>query len=167
MNNLDLKTLELEQAINKLPKKVKDIGVQFFKSRFRAQGWYDSTFMPWKARKGKDTKGKGRAILIKSGRLRNSIRGRVFGSDIVFGSDVKYAKVHNEGGLITKHARSELFVRNRYTSGRFKKGTSPGQGHTYKSSTYKMPKRQFMGDSAHLRKLVTRTIENTVKNVFK
>lgn len=165
-NNFELKTLELEQALNRLPKKVKDIGLQFFKSRFRAQGWHDATFMPWKKRKGADKKGKGRAIMIKSGRLRNSLRGRVMGNDVIWGTDVPYAKVHNEGGEITRYARSELFVRNRSKKGKFKRGTTAGQGFTFKGSSRRMPQRQFMGDSQHLRKLVTRTIETTVKKVF-
>ncbi len=63
------------------------------------------------SRKRKDKKRPGRAILMNRGRLRNSIRGTIQGDTIVFGTDVPYAKIHNEGGTIQRHARSELFVR--------------------------------------------------------
>lgn len=159
-------THELKQELNKLPRIAKDLGVSFFKSRFRAQGWLDTTFQPWAKRKKTDKRRPGRAILMDRGKLRNSIRGEVRGTDIVFGSDVPYAKIHNEGGTIGKHARSETFVRNRTKKGKFKRGTTAGRGFSFKASSHTMPQRQFMGNSAHLNKLIIRKIETTVKKVF-
>lgn len=166
-----LRAQKLKIEIDKLPREVRALGVQFFKLRFRAGGWYDTTFMAWKKRKSKGKGKQGRAILVQSGRLRNSIRGEVRGTDVSFGTDVPYAQVHNSGGSITRYARSETFVRKRVVKGKnkgqFKKGRIAGRGMSFSESTGNMPQRQFMGASAHLNRLVTRTIENKVKRVFK
>lgn len=170
-NIIAQKSRELARELNKLPREVKALGVQFFKSRFRAGGWYDRTFMPWKKRRRNGRGKQNRAILVQSGRLRNSIRGTVSGTDVTFGSDVPYAAVHNNGGTITRYARSETFVRRRISKGKrkgqFKKGTDAGRGITFKGGQTTMPKRQFIGESAHFNKLITRTIENKVKRVFR
>ena len=66
------KAKELHQYMNKtMPKQIRDMGLQFFISRFRKQGWHDKSFEPWAKRKSND-KRKGRAILIDKGRLRKS-----------------------------------------------------------------------------------------------
>lgn len=86
-----------------------------FDRNFERQGFFsDNT---WKPRKRADKNRRQRAILIKSGRLRNSIGARInyARSEVVFTSSLPYAKVHNEGGK----------------AGR-------GKGFT-------MPKRQFIG----------------------
>lgn len=171
MMMMRIKTQKLQQVVNMLPREVRTLGVQFIKARFRAGGWYDKTFMPWKKRKSKGRGSVGRAILVQSGRLRNSIRGDIRGTDVSFSTDVPYAQVHNSGGRITRYARSETFVRKRIVrgpnKGRFKKGKAAGQGFTFRESEGQMPQRQYMGESAHMNRLVTRTIENKVKRVFK
>lgn len=69
--------------------------------------------------------------------------------------------------MINKAARSETFVRNRYTKGPkskafggmglFKKGTTAGKGLTFKAHSVTIPQRQFMGKSAMLNaKIMTR-----------
>lgn len=168
---ISVRAQKLRQELQTLPREVRNLGLQFFKSRFRAQGWYDQAFLPWKKRKKGKRGSEGRAILVQTGRLRNSIRGVVSGSDITFGTDVPYAAVHNNGGVINRHARSETFVRKRITRGKrkgqFKKGKTEGRGLTYSAATVTMPQRQFIGESAHLNRLIRRTIENKVKRVFK
>lgn len=170
------KARELQAEINKLPGTAKNLGLQFFITRFRAQGWRDDTFKPWAKRKRTDKRRPGRAILMDRGRLRSSIRARVSGPDVIFGTDVPYARIHNEGGTIKRHARSELFVRNRYKRGAkgkmfggmgaFKKGTTPGKGMTFRAHEVRMPKRQFMGESKHLNNVITRKIQTTITKVF-
>lgn len=169
--HLRQKAKELHSYMNRtLPKQAKDLGVQFFKSRWRAQGWLDNSFKRWASRKRKDKKRPGRAILMNRGRLRNSIRGTIQGDTIVFGTDVPYAKIHNEGGTIQRHARSDLFVRNRYVKGKkkgkFKKGTKAGRGFTFKAGQATMPKRQFIGDSAHLRKIIIRKRDTEIRKIM-
>lgn len=71
-----------------------------FTANFRKQGFEDETVIPWQPRKRADRgRSRGaRGILIKSGRLRRSITFRKQGKwSVVIGTDVPYAKRHNEG----------------------------------------------------------------------
>jgi phage gpG-like protein len=163
-------------ANNVLPKQAKDMGLHFFKSRFRAQGWLDNSFKPWPKRKRVDKKRPGRAILMDRGKLRNSIRANVNGDTIIFGTDVPYAKVHNEGGTITIGARNQIIAHKRYRRGKHKgkvlfsknnKDASFAKKVSIKTRTIKMPQRQFMGESAHLNKVINRKIESELKKIFK
>ena len=111
----------------------------------------------WKPRKDKNNT---RSLLVKSGRLKRSVRVvRTTVNSFAVGSDMPYAAVHNNGGEINRAARTETFVRNRSISGKrkgkFAKGTTTGQGFTFKASSYNMPQRRFLGASATLRDRLT------------
>jgi phage gpG-like protein len=70
-----------------------------FVKSFEIQGFQDAVTERWKPRK-KMEKGKRRAILVKSGDLRRSIkRERVnkFRLQVLISSDLPYARRHNEG----------------------------------------------------------------------
>jgi phage gpG-like protein len=118
------------------------IGQNHFIGSFQKQGFENVTTEKWKPRK--DTRmdrGKpNRAILVKSGALRRSIRrvpvGR-YAVNIV--SDMPYAKIHNNG--LT--------------------------GRAFGKYSFKMPKRQFMGYSAKMNTKIERMIDRYVKKVFK
>lgn len=125
----DLKTWKIEKA--KLPAILTQEAVNFFQENFRLQGFLDSTVDKWKNRKKLDS---GRAILVKTGQLRRSIRKiHATPSRMVVGSTVKYAGVHNFG----------------LRAGR-------GKG-------FKMPKRQFIGRSKTLEKTLQKIIERALK----
>lgn len=124
----------------------------------------------WPARKDKKNK---RKLLVKSGALQRSPR--VVRSQpglVSFGSDLPYASIHNNGGEINRAARSETFIRNRYKTGKkgkmfggmgaFSKGTTPGQGQTYKASSYNMPMRKFLGSHPKLKV----KLEQIIKDEF-
>lgn len=137
---------------------------KFFIESFTNQGFTDKHLVKWQPRKGgttlsehrelksfwgkkiadEATKGSGRAILIKSGALRRSILvkevsgvGFKVVSDMGLGGSQDYAPVHNYG----------------LRSGR-------GRG-------FKMPQRQFMGESAVLVKKITDKITSNIENAFK
>lgn len=91
----------------------------------------------------------GGMTLLKTGRLMKSLTDPgVSSAGIVFGSNLPYARIHQEGGEIHFAARSEAFTRNRKTKGenkgQFKKGTKAGQGFTRKAYTVRMPGRPFI-----------------------
>lgn len=160
---------------HRLPKEAKDLGLQFFKSRFRAQGWLDQGFKPWPKRKKKDKRRPGRAVLMDRGKLRNSIRAEIHADHIVFGTDVPYAKIHNEGGSITHPARTRIITHKRYKSGKHKgKVLFARNNHTASFSkkistgsyTINMPQRQFMGKSAHLNRIIGRKIETQIRKIL-
>lgn len=73
--------------------------INFVMGNFEKQGFLDSSLQPWQERSIDDDPG--RAILTKSGALRDSVK--LISSStkrVVVGSDSKYAKIHNEGGTI-------------------------------------------------------------------
>lgn len=166
--NIDKK---IKAALSKAPRALGSIAVSFFKQSFIKQGFTDESLKSWQPRtNGKDS---GRAILVKSGRLRNSIRViRADTSVIIIGTDVPYAKIHNRGyvgGVTVKaHHRtktSKVLVYNIISKrGRTVKtdtGRSQIQSFTRR---IRMPKRQFMGNSAQLNKLITQWFVIQLKN---
>lgn len=126
------------------------IGVSFFKDNFKKQGFINSSLEKWKPRKQKDSAKNRRAILVKTGRLRRSIRiTNTTSKSVSIGTSVPYAKIHNEGGEIKTSARIRSHKR------RTKKGTTTVKAHNRNIKT-KIPKRQFAGNSAGLNKRLHR-----------
>jgi len=107
------------------------------------------------------------SLMVRSAALMGSIRPSLVTSNQIRisagNSRVRYAKIHNEGGTITRASRSETFKRNRVKAGkrkgRFKKGTTNGKGFTFKEYSYKMPQRQFMGHAAELNKRIIKRLK--------
>lgn len=118
---------------------VKKIGKRaenFYKDNFRRQGFLDSKVNKWKRRKGNTDPG--RAILVKSGTLRNSIR-NTRNTDkraTIQTEGVKYAYIHNFGGKAGRKRRA------------------------------KIPQRRFIGKSKKLDKEIRNIIKDEFKNVF-
>ena len=119
-------------------KQIGNIAINEAKENFRRQGFMDRSLKRWKPRKKRD---EGRAILVKSGALRRSIRRiSVSNKRVTIGSKGKpavYAGVHNYG----------------LKAGR-------GKGFT-------MPKRQFLGPSHTTNKRIVNLIKKKIKKGFK
>ena len=119
------------------------VAVNFSKERFVRKDWLDgNSRQTWEKRKRKD---KG-SLMVRSGRLKRSIRKMSEGDYFVYiGTDVPYAKAHNEGGEITKTVNVRSHSRAR-----------KGRTDKFKVKSYQrkinltLPKRQFIGDSAAL-----------------
>jgi phage gpG-like protein len=90
-----------------LPKKLANEAINHFKDNWRKQGFDDNTVKPWKPRKGqirtgisrvaKET-GYGRAILVKTGRLRRSFYQVQESINKVYViNDTPYSIYHNYG----------------------------------------------------------------------
>lgn len=128
----------------RLPLLVGNEAVNFTLDNFRLQGFMGNTFQRWLPRK-KSKWGKrdrsGAAILIGTGRLRRSIRIiRLNADSVTIGSDVKYARAHNEGmslGLIQT------------VKGYSTRGGVARSAHTRRINM-RIPRRQFMGNSPYL-----------------
>lgn len=74
----------------------------FFVENFRKQGFDDNGVEKWQPRKfsglARQKKDSGRAILVKTGNLRRSIRVKSASMNkIIIGSDLDYSAVHNYG----------------------------------------------------------------------
>jgi phage virion morphogenesis protein len=96
----------------------------------------------------KRKKGAARQILQFKGQLVRSIQEEANNDHAAVGSNLRYGRIHQEGGTINIAARSEIFKRNRYSrgvkKGKFKKGTTPGKGFTRKKHSIRIPARPFL-----------------------
>lgn len=111
----------------------------FFTKNFVKQGFDDNGVIPWKSRK-RDRMGwaPNRAILVKSGALRRSLKILNGGKYSVYiTSNLPYANVHNEG---LRAGRGKGFI---------------------------MPKRKFVGDSHNLMRIIERKLLKRIDFVFK
>lgn len=185
-------TAEFDQLVNRvagaigaIPRRAGVLAVNFSKDRFRHQGWFDRAPEPWAKRKkgwGKAER-PGRAILVKSGRLRRSIRVVSTSPDrVVIGTDVPYAKAHNEGfeGSVKQNVRAHerrkygkiqsTSIETRKRSGRRGVvGTVQVKAHS-RTIDQKIPERRFIGNSAllesQLTRMITVEIQRAIKNKY-
>jgi phage gpG-like protein len=132
---------ELKQFHRDAPRYVGDTAVQHFNDNFQQQGFVDDSLQPWPPRKSE--KDQDRAILFKTGRLRRSVRvTRRSNEEVVIGTDVPYAKIHNEGGPVNVKAHLRK--------------SRKGNQFPVRAYMYKATQRKFIGESKQL----TRKIEN-------
>ncbi|MFD2787955.1 hypothetical protein [Hymenobacter rubripertinctus] len=166
----------------KWPRMVGRTALAVFDENFDNGGFTDKVFIRWKPRKG-DTENKGRrlgdggrqsgrALLIKSGALRRTLRisyALPQQVKVLAGNqDVDYAGIHNEGGRIQTTVRVKAHTRTnsyqdevsgpRARKAKYAKvttGTSTVEAHSRRVNTV-MPRRQFMGASDKLMDRVER-----------
>lgn len=134
--------IAVELTLKSLKDEVKDMAISHFKKSFDLEAFNDQPLKKWKPLKRRRPQPySNNKILTKTGKLKNSLRARSYVGSRVWWvnlySNVDYANVHNEG----------------LRSGR-------GRG-------FKMPKRQFMGDSKILDKKIQTRIDNRIKKAFK
>jgi len=140
------------------------VAVNFSKERFRRKDWQNQVHEPWKPRKRKDRG----SLMVRTGRLKRSIKKISSGTGyVIIGTDVPYAKIHNEGGKTTKTVYVKKHTRQR--GGR----NSKSQGKSMievKSHSRKMnlslPQRRFMGKSRALELKLQLHLKKNVKNVL-
>jgi phage gpG-like protein len=150
-----------------------------FKDSWRKQGWDDNTVKAWAKRKKKDS---GRAILVKSGRLKRSFYMKVESQNrVIVENNTPYADIHNYGGSINNKGGSKvLHFRNRdndwnkkagkYNTGtRFSKAGKAHYSQKVNIGAYSigMPQRKFMGKSQTLDEksgvLISRMIKSALR----
>jgi phage gpG-like protein len=139
-----------KSVLIRLPILIGNVAVNFSLDNFRRQGFLGHTLERWPARrKGWRKANRNGAILIKSGALRRSVRiVGVTSTSVVIGSDVKYAKAHNEGLRIGQIQTVKAHTR--------KDGKSV-RAHTRRIDQ-NIPRRRFMGNSPYLNASIKRTV---------
>lgn len=149
----------------KIPEKAATLAVNFSKERFVEQSWKDTSKEKWASRSINGNRSKRRrngAILVGTGRLKRSIRKIQVGSDYaIIGTDVPYAQIHNDGGVVKATATVKTFTKKAYTrkrNGRRENVKSHTVSSHKRTINFKMPKRQFMGESLTL----VKRIENVI-----
>jgi len=162
-----------ERVLPETVSKMGNIALNHFKSSWRTQGFTDRNVKRWPARKKEDKKRLGRAILVKSGRLRRSLRRVPFGRfGVVIKTDVPYAEIHNEGGTIKHGTRAGLLS---FNGGRLARTRTERQRQRVTqqipfvrgASETKMPQRQFMGDSKVMEGKIEQMIDAQIRKTFK
>lgn len=133
--------LAFELTLRSLKDEVGQMAVKHFEKSFDLQGFNDNPIIPWKPTKRvRDKRSRGK-ILVQTGALKKSLkyRSRVGKRtwSVTVSSPLIYANVHNEGLM----------------SGR-------GAG-------FKMPKRQFMGNSYLLNNKIQKRIELRIRQAFR
>ena len=170
----------IAKAAEKIPSRAATVAVNFTKERFRQQNWLDTSPEPWqkRKRKKKETKADKRSVLVKSARLMRSWRKITSNStSATIGTDVPYARAHNDGEKIQATASIGSYSKRGYSrkaSKRQRDGrTENVKAHTVaahevkahrRNINFQMPKRQFVGQSAALN---TRLEELITKDILK
>lgn len=142
-------------------------------ANFSAEGFIENgTARPrWKKRKVETTRSKGKWVLFDTGTLQNSVKSKALADRVSVGVDlgkVPYAKAHNEGGRITQHVRPFTRKRRRATNIRTRRRVLVG-GHQVRGFVRRiyMPKRQFLGYSPDIIKIVDKDIQREIDKVLK
>lgn len=103
-NNAAKMQRQKEQLERELSKFVRAMGVEaknHFVASFRNQGFTDRRLERWQRRRNNSDPG--RAILVKSGNLRRSIRVLSTSiNEVTVGSMLPYAEIHNNGGQLRR-----------------------------------------------------------------
>ncbi len=143
-----------------------DVAVEFIDDNFDKEGFQGDTFKKWPKRK-KDPKGPIRKILVgkASGTLRRSPKKILNSNNATIAFDLPYTQIHNEGGVITHKQREvilnfakkklidyEVHGKSVWRFEKVKKATLSRKATIYAHS-YKMPQRQFIGQSPVLDKM--------------
>jgi phage gpG-like protein len=175
----------VEKLKKTLPVLLSNQAQTFFVDSWKKKGWDDNGVKAWQNRKDTGKKSQGRATLVKSGKLRRavgqSIRLKSF-DKIQLVVALPYAAVHNEGyngmrsahsrALFTKSTTREFIGLRKNKKGQLKEAhrrrtvyIRTGEAQV-KAHMFKMPKRQFMGDSATLRQMQRKLIDQQISKVW-
>jgi phage gpG-like protein len=173
-----------KQVLPKIMRKLGNEAVNFFTDNI-TRG-ITVRGVPFKPRAYELKNRRGRSVLIQTGELRRSIEIKKIDVDSVeIGSDLEYAKTHNEGGEIPVTPQMRKFFWAKYYEANkrvktTKKGTiSQNKANIQvsndakfwqnmalnKSDKIQMPRRQFIGDSKQLRKILSMVIEKELKKL--
>lgn len=160
---------KLRKLYEKFPAMAAIEAVNFSKERFVRKNWVDKSVTAWKKRKPspdwysdaqKKAANRG-SLMVKSGRLKRSIRKiKVTQNSVTIGTDVEYAQAHNEGETINQTVNIKAHSRQR-------KGRSEKVRAHKRKRTIKLPKRQFIGESAILLRRIERMVQREMNEILK
>ena len=180
------KQREIRDAIHRrLPVKIGRMATDHFQDNFRRGGYVDGGLHPWPVTRrqqsgGKDADSQYGPLMSARKNLYGSIRYVPGDAQVVVGTSVPYAAVHNQGATITTHPRvtpkmRKFAWRQFFAAGGKKAPADSGAGFwkglalTKKDKltvTAKIPQRKFLGQSQELSEKVSQTVENEIKNIL-
>lgn len=174
---------EMRRLIRNTPKIVGITAVNLFLDNFRKQGFDTGSGVNMWAKRDPETR-PGGAILIHTGALRRSIRilDTTQNSVVIAAgnnSDIRYARIHNEGGIVTGTATVKQHIRKvasrniyeKFKNGKNKKTKLQASGIAYvkahvRQISFKMEQRQYMGNSPLLDRTIRQNIINGIKQAY-
>ena len=141
--NFDKVIANLQRTKRDLPVKLANETKNYFLSSWQKQGWDGQKWQePLRKKKKGGSSRNNSATLVQSGRLRrdvaNSLRQATF-DKIFFRVDNPYAQIHNEGGT----------------------------GRAFGKHSFKMPKRQFIGQTNELRNKQIAIIKQYIGGIWR
>lgn len=141
--------------------------VRFSKQRFIQKNWVNTTPQPWKPRKRKAPG----SLMVGpgSGRLKKSIRViSKTATSVKIGTDVPYARIHNEGGIVKETVQVKAHSRKRSARQNRSTGEIKVKAHS-RQMNVRIPQRQFIGESQALlnkiEKKMDKLAEKALKNI--
>lgn len=182
------KQREIRDAIHRrLPVKIGRIATDHFQENFRRGGYVDGGLHPWPVTRrqqsgGKDASSQYGPLLSARKNLYGSIRYVPGDAQVVVGTSVPYAAVHNQGATIITHPRVTPKMRKFAWAQFFKNGGRKDDVPTASPAgiwkalaltkkekltiTSHIPQRKFLGQSQELSEKVSQTVENEIKNII-
>lgn len=180
------KQREIRDAIHRrLPVKIGRMATDHFQDNFRRGGYVDGGLHPWPVTRRQQSGGKAAnsqygPLMSARKNLYGSIRYVPGDAQVVVGTSVPYAAVHNQGATITAHPRvtpkmRKFAWRQFFAAGGKNAPADSGAGFwkglalTKKDKltvTAKIPQRKFLGQSQELSEKVSQTVENEIKNIL-
>lgn len=193
--SLAKKQAELNQLVrDKLPVMVGAMAKRHFQDSFRNSGFTDTALQPWpRSRRLSDGSGSARdqspTLLSSRKNLFGSINYITRPAAVRVFTNLKYAAIHNEGGSIPITPKMRRFAWAKYyqeagierksktlfgSSAQTKsaKKPIPPQAERWKrmaltkKTSIVIPKRQFIGDSAVLRRNINKKIDTEVRKIL-
>lgn len=180
------KQREIRDAIHRrLPVKIGRMATDHFQDNFRRGGYVGGGLHPWPVTRRQQSGGKAAnsqygPLMSARKNLYGSIRYVPGDAQVVVGTSVPYAAVHNQGATITTHPRvtpkmQKFAWRQFFAAGGKNAPADSGAGFwkglalTKKDKltvTAKIPQRKFLGQSQELSEKVSQTVENEIKNIL-
>lgn len=173
---------DLSGVIRRILKDIRiDLSDEFYKN-FEREAFFSQA---WARRKSPIRPG--RKILVDTRQLRRSIQSRSSDKTISFFSSLPYADIHNEGGEIKVTRKMKGYFWHKYyeatgSFGRKKNGERRNDKRTVQLSieaefwkflalmregkSIKIPKRQFIGSSPEVERIVREIIEENLSEYF-
>ena len=158
----DLKRVEKE--LQYLPTDVAVMAADLFDLNFKNESFFGKKWTPSKYVQQENLRAEqSRHLLHKSGNLRRSIRYNVHGNIIEFYSNMPYAGIHNEGGVINHPGGTAFFKKKGETIWVSKRKAAGKNYPKTKPHKISIPQRQFVGEHPQL----DREVETLIDDIFK
>ena len=113
---------------------------------------------PWARTKLTEDRG---SLMVRTGKLRRSISSSSTAKTITFESNMPYARIQNEGGVITVSAKMKRYFWAKFYETKENKWKAMALKPV--GSKITIPQRQFIGDHSEVHKVIEKVIDYNFK----